>query len=126
MRLLVALLLLAANTLYADPRTDYLLYCRGCHLANGEGVAPVVPSLHDLGELLATARGREYLVRVPGVAQTDMNDVRLTAVLNWVMYEFNGDALPAGFEPYTVEEVTAARGKVLADPLKARAAILTD
>ena len=122
-----ALLLLAATSMVrADPKTDYLLYCRGCHLANGAGVSPVVPTLIDeVGRLLAVNGGREYIVRVPGVAQTDMNDTQLAAVLNWVVTEFNSSTKPDDFEPYTAEYVASVRDKVLADPLRYRAELLT-
>ena len=83
----------------ADPQTDYLLYCRGCHLANGKSVPPDVPSLHNLGPLLKTAAGREYIVRVPGVSQTPMSDKRLAAVLNWVVASFNADQVPDDYTP---------------------------
>ena len=125
--LLLAALLATADFAVADAHTDYLLYCLGCHLANGTGVPPDVPTLvNELGRLLVTPAGREYLVRVPGVSQTPMNDVRLAAVLNWVMTEFNSDTLPADFRPYTAPEVGEARARVLIDPLVARAAILGD
>jgi hypothetical protein len=123
--LLAALLLSVANAAVADPKTDYLLYCRGCHLANGRGVPPVVPTLVDqLGRLLAVPGGREYLVRVPGVSQTPMDNQRLASVLNWVMTEFNADTLPGDFKPYSDTEVGKARVKVLVDPLRYRATLL--
>jgi len=122
--LLVAAALIAASHAAADPRTDYLLYCRGCHLANGESVPPQVPSLHNLGPLLESEAGREYIIRVPGVTQNPLSDARLAAVLNWVMTSFNAGSLPEGYKPFTPEEVGAARGKVLEDPLRYRADIL--
>ena len=123
--LLLALLLFAgADHACADPKTDYLLYCRGCHLANGEGVPPEVPTLHELGKLIATPAGREYIVRVPGVSQTPMSDERLAAVLNWVLDEFNAGTLASDFRRYTAKEVGGARKEVLVDPLAARAALL--
>jgi len=122
--LLLLALLAASGFVAADPHADYLLYCRGCHLANGEGVPPEVPTLHELGKLMASAEGREYIIRVPGVSQTAMNDEQLAAVLNWVLAEFNADALSADHEPYDAREIGEARGKVLEDPLKVRAAIL--
>ena len=63
---------------------------------------------------------REYLVRIPGATQAPINDAELTALINWVLEEFNADTLPAGFEYLSVEEVTAARKNILADPLKYR------
>jgi hypothetical protein len=123
--LLAAMTLVAANTAFADPKTDFLLYCRGCHLANGTGVAPDVPSLHDeLGRLVAIPGGREYIVRVPGVSQNAMTNEKLAAVLNWVLAEFNANTTPANFKPYTGKEVERWRDKVLIDPLKYRASVL--
>lgn len=108
-----------------DPHADYLLYCRGCHLHTGDAVpAANVPSLHELVPLIATQAGRDYLVRVPGVAQTPMTDEQVAEVLNWVLKNFNAETLPADFRPYTAEEVAAVRGKVLPNPLKAREEIL--
>jgi len=122
---LVALLICGASAAIADPRTDYLLYCRGCHLINGTGVPPEVPTLvNDIGKLVAIPGGREYIVRVPGVSQTAMNNDELAAVLNWVLAEFNADTTPENFAPYTSEEVGEARAKVLVDPLKYRASLL--
>ena len=118
---LLAAFLVAAKSAVPDPRTDYLLYCRGCHLANGESVPPEVPSLHKLGALLQSDGGREYIIRVPGVSQTPMSDERLAAVLNWVVSEFNQSV--EDFRPYTAAEVGAARVKVLADPKGYRAKI---
>ncbi len=123
--LLATVLLATASSADADPQTDYLLWCRGCHLANGEGVPPAVPTLvNELGRLAATSEGREYLVRVPGVSQNPLSDERLAAVLNWVMTQFNAETLPDNHNPYTPDEVGTARKKVLVDPLKTRAIIL--
>jgi hypothetical protein len=128
MRPLLLVVLLAAGTCaVADPHADYLLFCRGCHLHTGEAVpAANVPSLRELGSLLKSEEGREYIIRVPGVSQTPMSDERLAAVLNWVMSNFNGDTLPDNFKPYTADEVGSARKKLLIDPLKTRAEILSD
>ncbi len=123
---LVALLLSVVSCMaMADPHTDYLLYCRGCHLANGEGVPPDVPTLvNELGKLVSVPGGREYIVRVPGVSLTDMNDKELAAVLNWVLSEFNAESLPDNFQPYTADEIGKSRQKVLIDPLRYRDSLL--
>lgn len=123
--LLVALLICATGQASADPRTDYLLYCRGCHLISGEGVPPDVPTLIDeIGKIVSIPGGREYIVRVPGVSQSAITDEELAAVLNWVLAELNADTVPDGFEPYTAREVGIARAKLLIDPLKYRASLL--
>jgi hypothetical protein len=120
------LLLLVSAAAYSDPKTDYLLYCRGCHLADGSGVPPEVPTLiNDVGKLLALPGGREYIARVPGVVQTDMNDAQLAAVLNWVVTEFNSQTTPTSFAPYTAEFITSVRDNVLINPLKHRADLVS-
>jgi hypothetical protein len=125
----LALIALVAGAAGAEPpsdvRSNYLFSCRGCHLADGRGVPPHVPTLRDtLGNLVARPGGREYLVRVPGVLQSRLGDHALADVLNYVLTEFNRDTLPADFKPYTQKEVAAARQRILADPVAYRRAML--
>ena len=119
--LLAALLLSGPASAADDVQARYLLHCRGCHLADGAGVPPAVPPLiDDIGRIVTSPKGREYVVRVPGVSQSSLNDAKLAVVLNWVLERFNADTLPHDFRPYSAAEVTAARKKVLADPLRYR------
>lgn len=116
-----SLLLLVSATSQADPRTLYLLHCSGCHRVDGTGVDPVVPSLHnELGRIVASPKGRDYMVRVPGASQAPISDAQLAEVVNWILTEFNADTLASDFKPLTAKEVTRARKRVLADPLKYR------
>ena len=106
----------------ADTKTDYLLHCSGCHLPDGSGAPDDVPSLRDgLGWIVSMAKGRDYLVRVPGSTQAFLNDAELAAVINWVLAEFNSAILADDFKPLTAKEVGRARSDVLMDPLKFRA-----
>ena len=50
-----------------------------------------------------------------------IDDAELTAVLNWLLEEFNAETLPADFQKLTVDEVTEARPNILGDPNKYRA-----
>tara|TARA_B000000460_G_scaffold21205_1_gene13900 strand:+ start:207 stop:617 length:411 start_codon:yes stop_codon:yes gene_type:complete len=110
-----------------DAQARYLLHCRGCHLANGTGVPPDVPTLVDeIGRLVATPVGREYVVRVPGVSQSGLDDEGLAVVLNWILETFNADTLPAKYRPYSAGEIAEARRKVLADPLRYRRTLRLD
>ena len=105
----------------ADPRADYLLHCGGCHLPNGAGVPPEVPSLqNEIGRLVASPAGRDYIARVPGASQVPISDAKLAEVLNWVLLTFNAQSLPAGFSALTADEVGRSRRNVLADPEKYR------
>jgi cytochrome c553 len=67
--LLAVALLLQASMVGADPRSDYLMHCAGCHLADGSGLPPEVPSLAGpLGRIVSSPAGRDYVARVPGAA----------------------------------------------------------
>ena len=108
----------------AAARFDYLLHCSGCHRTDGTGSAPDVPSLRGpVGSLVETPEGREYIARVPEVAQSPLDDEDLARLLNWVLREFNADTLPARFRPLDSDEVGSARARILTDPIRARAAI---
>ncbi len=108
-------------------RFDYLLHCSGCHRTDGSGSAPDVPSLRGpVGPLVSSPDGREYIARVPEVAQSPLDDDDLARLLNWMLRAFNADSLPPGFRPYDAREVGAARNRILADPIRARAEIVGD
>ncbi len=118
----LASLLAFAAPATADTKTDYLLHCSGCHLPDGSGAPDDVPSLRDgLGWIVSMAKGRDYLVRVPGSSQAMLDDAELAAVINWVLTEFNAATLADDFKPLTAKEVARARSDVLMDPLKFRA-----
>ena len=105
----------------SNPRSNYLLYCSGCHLVNGTGNHPNVPTLHDeLGRMLSVPAMRAYLVQIPGAAQAPIDDEALADVINWVLRQWNSETLPVDFEELTLEEVSAARREILADPLAYR------
>lgn len=118
---LAALLSAAAN---ADARSDYMLHCMGCHLDDGRGAPPAVPTLRgELGQILRQPGGRDYLPRVPGASQATIDDARLAAVINYVLVTFNADTLPANFSPYTATEVAKLRPRLMVDPARERAAL---
>ncbi len=118
---IVLLSQLSAISLAATPRINYLLYCTGCHGQTGEGSHPNVPTLvNELGLMMQVPAMRDYLVQIPGASSAPIDDAELTAVINWILQEFNASTLPANFQPLSESEVSAARKNVLADPLKYR------
>jgi mono/diheme cytochrome c family protein len=109
----------------ADPRVDYMLNCRGCHGPDGAGAPGAAPSFRgQLAKFLWVPGGREYLVRVPGTAQSELDDARTAALLNWLLHEFSAAEIPAGFTPYGADEVAPLRHAPLADVWGTRSQLL--
>ena len=128
MRTWIALLILtsaaAAAHAYA-PETNYTLHCQGCHLADGTASADKVPALAgSVARFLVAAEGRAFLVRVPGVANAQLADADLAALLDWTLRRFDAANLPAEFVPYTAEEVRRLRAEPLVDVARERRRLL--
>jgi len=118
-------LTLGTAPLAADPATDYLLHCRGCHGPAGGGTPPDVPDLRGaIGQFTSTPAGREYLIRVPGVSQAELSDARIATLLTWLVQYYDAANIPAGFEPFSAAEVRKHRRPPLSDPAATRAALL--
>lgn len=122
---LTAFLCVAAGVSAGDPRIDYMLQCQGCHLADGSGSPGSVPALNDqMARFLLVPEGRDYLVRVPGSAQSPLDDDRLAAVLNWMVREFGPAEIAASTALYRADEVRRLRARPLADVDALRRALL--
>ncbi len=103
------------------PATNYATQCQGCHRARGEGTADIVPRIDGtIGEILARPGGREYLIRVPGVAQAQLDDGELATLLDWVVERFGGPAATDA-PAFLAEEVGRLRREPLIDVTAARA-----
>ncbi len=103
----------------------YMVECQGCHLAEGIGGLNSVPALHDsIARFLTVPGGREYLVRVPGVALSSLSDQDTTAVLNWMLRKFGPLELATQYAPYTVAEVARLRKKPLTEVVRSRADLI--
>ncbi len=100
----------------ASPRIHYMLHCQGCHLADGAGTPQKVPALkNEVGRFLSVEGGREFLIRVPGTAQSLLTDAEVAEVLNWILRNFSREQLPSDFTPYTSAEVSRYRRPPLAN-----------
>ena len=98
----------------AQAHIDYMLKCQGCHHPDGASNMVNTPPLKNMvARFLHVKGGREFLSRVPGVATTDLDDQRLTQLLNWTLYRFDRAHIPAQFKPYTVDEVAKLRRQPL-------------
>jgi hypothetical protein len=100
----------------SDPRIAYMLECQGCHGADGSGAPGAVPSLvNSVGRFLRVPGGREYLIRVPGSAQSPLGDAELAAVLDWLVRSFGPAEVAADFAPFRPDEVARHRAQPLVD-----------
>jgi mono/diheme cytochrome c family protein len=123
----------ACFVLAVDARADqslqtlYTLNCSGCHGAGGQGVPEAgIPNLNEAGRYVRTQLGREYLIEVPGLSQSRLDDTTAARLLNWVLREFSATTLPADFKPYTAAEVSRFRADKVSDPKSRRDAILAE
>ena len=98
----------------ARARQDWVLNCMGCHTADGSGIPGKVPALRNsLGHFVSLPEGRQFVMRVPGAANSALNDAELANVLNWLLATMNEQSRPASFKPYTAEEIAAHRRPAL-------------
>ncbi len=108
-------LTMAESGTAAPAEFNYILHCQGCHLADGRETPGKIPPLVGAGRFLTVEGGREFLVRVPGVALSIIPDDELAELMNWMLYRFSAEDMPADFDPYTAEEV----GRYRQEPLVA-------
>jgi mono/diheme cytochrome c family protein len=103
----------------------YTLHCSGCHGEDGRGAAARgVPNLHDVGRYLSVPLGRQYLIEVPGVSQSVLNDEQTAQLLNYILARFSADMLPNPFVPYGAAEVSQYRADKASDAPTRRQGIL--
>mgnify|MGYP001811748657 CR=1 FL=1 len=127
-RLAILALLLSGATFADDRRAEvnYMLHCQGCHLPKAEGMDGRVPPLKDfVGNFLHSREGRDFLIRVPGVAHSALSNEEVAELMNWLLESFSAGQLPDPFIPYTQEEVEALRSDPERNPGAARLRILS-
>jgi hypothetical protein len=116
---------LAASAMAQSPAELYTLNCWGCHLPHAEGIPGTVPRLaHSMGSFLRVPEGRVYLTRVPGVANSPLNDQQIADVLNWMLETFSKDELPQDFKPFTAGEIRKYRLRPIVKVKEARRALV--
>jgi len=93
---------------------NWTLNCQGCHRSDGSGSDATAPGIADtVAKFLLVPGGREYLIRVPGVAASPLSDADLAEVVNWMLWRFDREHLPASFQPYTAAEIAPLRARPL-------------
>jgi mono/diheme cytochrome c family protein len=128
LRLVLAALLAACAAIPAkayEPAVNFQLNCMGCHLADGSGEPGRVPSLRRSLLLLSSRpAGRDYIIRVPGVAQAPLSDQEIAALLNWMVRNLSDLAPPSDFRGYSAAEIGRSRPHPLTRVGETRARLL--
>jgi hypothetical protein len=93
---------------------NWTLNCQGCHRPDGSGSDSTAPGLAGtVAKFLWVPGGREYLIRVPGVATSPLSDADLAEVMNWMLWRFDKEHLPSNFRPFTAAEMAPLRSRPL-------------
>lgn len=123
----IVALLCGAASASASPRTDYMLKCMGCHGPDAAEVVGKVPAFKDsVARFLGVEGGRAYLVQVPGSRQSPLSDTAVADLLNWLLPHFDAAHMPADFQPFTGEEVSALRAHRIPDVAAERARLMDE
>jgi hypothetical protein len=122
-----ACLLLLAPAAHAKMplATVYTLHCSGCHGTSGHGVPSAgIPDLSYAAAYLAVPQGRAYLIQVPGISQSRLDDATAAAMLNYVLARFSAADMPQDFAPYSGSEIHRLRTDAASDAETQRRDIL--
>ena len=104
---------------------NYMINCQGCHLPEAVGFAGKVPRMKDfVGYFLHSQEGREFVIRVPGVATASLSDAAITELMNWLLLTYSAGQLPGDFVPFSAAEVASLRTELESDPESTRKGIL--
>ena len=88
----------------------WMLGCQGCHGANGVALGTEVPALENtVARFLSVPGGREYLVQVPGVAMSHLDDAAVAELTNWMLRTMDPGHVPHDFKEYSAQEVGELR-----------------
>ncbi|MBQ0929437.1 cytochrome c [Ideonella sp. 4Y16] len=91
-------------------RSLYVVHCAGCHGRDGAGSeVGRVPDMRGAGHFLRLDGGRQFLIQVPGVMGSGLDDAQVAEVTNWVLATLAAPSVPAQHQPYTADEVRRAR-----------------
>jgi mono/diheme cytochrome c family protein len=123
--LVLCFALAAAGAFARDAQTNFILHCQGCHTATGAGLEGKVPDLRPIiVPMVMMPAGRRYLVQVPGVAQSNLSDLEVASVLNWMMRNLANQKDIAGVAAFTQAEVAKYRSSRLLDVRATREKLL--
>jgi mono/diheme cytochrome c family protein len=97
-------------------RARFVLHCAGCHGVDGTGSKlGYVPDMRQLGGFLQVPGGREFVISVPGVMGSGLDDAQVAEVMNWLLATMARGSVPEGLAPFDAAEVARARASPLVD-----------
>lgn len=126
---LLGLLFLSQSVVAGEPgKQNYMLRCAGCHLVDGAGSPSVgIPDLRgNVGLFLHSEDGRQFLIKVPGVAHAHLTDKQIVDVVHWMLKNFSADDIPPEFTEYTVQEVHEYRSHQPGDVMGMRKKVVSE
>ena len=103
---------------------NYQMFCQGCHAIDGSGHKSVPELKNSMHQFMASQSGREYLVRVPGSANSTLDDEQLAEVLNWMLVNFTKKETKQRWQPFIASEVAEYRKRPLFETVNYRRALL--
>ena len=115
----LAMTMLSVTSAMAEPAhynasTNYILRCAGCHAMDGTGSKTGgIPPLQLIKTFTSDAKGRAYLMHVPGVVSTGLSSKEIAEVINYVAERWGDKTIP--YTPFTEQEVTKLRAENIAD-----------
>lgn len=112
----------AALPQLSSAQSDYIEYCAGCHGIQGTSAPARIPQLLGrVGYFMCLPEGRDYLIRLPNVAHTAIQDPQeLADMMNFIVFKLGKGSAPADAKPFTAEEVQRLRQ----DPLRSGASLV--
>jgi hypothetical protein len=92
-------------------QSDYIEHCSGCHGMQGNSAPAAIPVLRGrVGYYMCTPEGRDYLIRLPNVAFSAIEDNQeLADMMNFVVFGLGGPSAPKDAKPFTGPEVARLR-----------------
>jgi len=103
---------------------NYQMLCQGCHVGDGSGGKDVPNMKGTVGQFLKTPQGREYLIRVPGTANSALDNKELAELMNWMLPAIGQDSVSDDFLRFSEEEIGTLRQDPLMEVVEHRAKVL--
>lgn len=96
------------NTALAEE--NWTLNCRGCHRLGAVGLGKDMPNMNgEVAKFLSVEGGVEYLSRVPGIANSPLNNEELADLVNWMLVRYDAEHIPADFTGFTAAQIGPLR-----------------